>query len=179
MELGSFTARQPLDSGSVFSKKMKMEGRRALRRFVVAATLAHYALALPQTGITVARSLIAWVTVDAAGSAQTITPGIITTHGQLATVSDAPSELRSTATYTLSPSGRASTYTGLAPVGSATGAGDSPAGVFLACDSNAVVEPVKPFCLPRAGSELHSGKTYYSPFSLLAPFSYPLTANRH
>ncbi|KAH6640222.1 hypothetical protein F5144DRAFT_559691 [Chaetomium tenue] len=156
-----------------------MKGARALRGLAVTALL-YYALALPQASITVTQSPIVWVTVDAAGSARTITPSVITTNGQLATISDAPSELRSTATYTLSPSGRASTYTGLAPVASATGTGDSPAGVFSACDSNVSVGPVQPFCLPRAGSELHPGKTYYSTspaLTLSPPIHQPTTAN--
>lgn len=158
-------------------KSMTMKGARALQGAAITA-LFYYAFALPQASITATQSPMAWVTVDAAGSAQTITAGVITTNGQLATISEAPAELRSTATYTLSPSGRASTYTGLAPAASATGTDDSPAGVFLACDSNASVGPVQPFCLPRAGSELHPGKSYYSTFSPLTPSTHLLTSQQ-
>jgi hypothetical protein len=139
-----------------------MKAIRTVRQIAVASTLILPALALPQAGVTVDPSQVVWVTVDASGSASTITPAVITTEGHKATVSPAPSSLLTTATYTLSPAGRASTYTGLAPVASATGTGDSVAGVFPACDSNADVGPVEPFCLPKAGSELHPGKTYYS-----------------
>ena len=129
---------------------------------VTASFLLHLAHALPQAGITIAAAPPVWVTVDASGSAHTVTPAVITTQGHLATISDAPASLVSTATYTLSPSGHASTYTGLAPVASATGTNGSPEGVFPACDSNANVGPVEPFCLPKPGSQLHPGKTYYS-----------------
>ncbi|KAK4034835.1 hypothetical protein C8A01DRAFT_18434 [Parachaetomium inaequale] len=142
-----------------------MRGTNPVRHLAVGATLLHHALALPQAGITVDPAPIAWVTVDASGSAQTITPSVITTEGHRATVSEAPSNLRSTTTYTLSTSGRPSTYTGLAPVASATGTGGSLAGVFPACDSNANVGAVEPFCLPKPGSELHPGMTYYITWS--------------
>ncbi|KAG7285742.1 hypothetical protein NEMBOFW57_008036 [Staphylotrichum longicolle] len=134
-----------------------------LRHLAIAASLLQHALALPQAGITAAPSPVVWVTVDASGSAQTVRPAVITTEGHLATVSNAPSALISTATYTLSPSGRASTYTGRAPVASATGTGGSLAGVFPACDTD--VGPVEPFCLPKSGSELYPGKTYYITWS--------------
>ena len=147
-----------------------MRGNHLLRHLAVAASLLQPALPLPQVGITVAAAPIAWVTVDASGSAQTVTPAVITTEGHLATVSNAPATLVSTATYTLSPSGRASTYTGLAPVASATGTGGSLAGVFPACDGNANVGPIEPFCLPKAGSELHPGTTYYSSHPNPPPF---------
>jgi hypothetical protein len=139
-----------------------MKGIWTLRHVAVAAIFFHHALALPQAGGTVDPSPLVWVTVDASGSASTISPAVITTEGHKATVSPAPSNLRTTAIYTLSPDGRASTYTGVAPVASATGTGDSLDGVFPACNSNADVGPVEPFCLPKAGSELHPGKTYYS-----------------
>ncbi|KAH6843384.1 hypothetical protein B0I37DRAFT_408233 [Chaetomium sp. MPI-CAGE-AT-0009] len=47
----------------------------ALQRLSAAAALLHYALALPQAGITAVPSPVARVTVEAAGSSQTITPG--------------------------------------------------------------------------------------------------------
>lgn len=159
-----------------------MRASKTIRRLAVATAILPRALAVPQAGITVARPPVAWVTVDASGSAQTITPGVITTQGHLATVSEAPSSLRSTATYTLSPEGHASTYTGLAPVASATGKDGSLAGVFPACDGDANVGPVEPFCLPRDGSELQPGKTYYStPSHLLdaRPLSPGITSTIH
>ncbi|KAK4151581.1 hypothetical protein C8A00DRAFT_17035 [Chaetomidium leptoderma] len=154
-----------------------MRGNRSLRHLAVAAALLQHALALPQGGITIAHAPVPWVTVDPAGSAQTVTPAVITTEGHRATLSNAPSSLLSTATYTLSPSGRASTYTGVAPVASATGTDGSLAGVFPACDSNANVGPVEPFCLPKAGSELHPGQTYYITWSptYFSPPTLPLS----
>lgn len=139
-----------------------MRGNKTLRQLAVAATLLQHALALPQAGTTADPAPVAWVTVDAAGSAETVTPRVITTQGHRATLSEAPTSIRSTATYTLSPSGRPSTYTGLAPVASATGTDGSLAGVFPACGAEANVGAVEPFCLPKPGSELHPGKTYYS-----------------
>ncbi|KAK3898164.1 hypothetical protein C8A05DRAFT_38254 [Staphylotrichum tortipilum] len=127
------------------------------------------AISLPQPaagGITVSSAPVVWVSVDASGSATTITPAVITTEGHLTTVSTAPDDLRGTATYTLSPGGRASTYTGVAPVAKATGtAAGSLEGVFPACGAEANVGVVEPFCLPKAGSELHPGKTYYITWS--------------
>ncbi|KAL2200143.1 hypothetical protein P885DRAFT_73976 [Corynascus similis CBS 632.67] len=142
-----------------------MKKAKPLGYLAAVAALVQCAFALPQAGITAARPPIAWVTVDPSGAARTITPDVITTEGHRATVSEAPSELRSTATYTLSPDGLASTYTGLAPVASATGTGGSLAGIFPACDSNADVGPFEPFCLPKDGSELHPGETYYITWS--------------
>ena len=125
---------------------------------VTAACLSHHAFALPQAGITVPAALPVWVTVDPSGSASTLVPAVITTQGQRATILQPPASLLSTATYTLSPNGRVSTYTGLAPVASATG--DSDAGIFLACST--IVGVNEPFCLPKAGSTLYPGRTYYS-----------------
>ena len=142
-----------------------------LRQLAVAATFlfhhSQHALALPQAGITVSAAPPAWVTVDPSGVASTVTPAVITTEGQRATVLEPPASLLSTATYTLSPNGHASTYTGLAPVASATGAND--AGVFLACTTNQGID--EPFCLPKSGSTLHPGHTYYSTSPL--PGSHP------
>lgn len=126
-------------------------------------TSASPALALPQVGgagTTVADAPVPWVTVNPAGEAETHSPQVITTEGHRSTISQPPSALLSTATYTISPNGRASTYTGLAPVASATGSGNSAAGVFLACSNTVGVD--EPFCLPRRGSTLHPGQTYYS-----------------
>ena len=150
-----------------------MRGSQTLRQLAVAAGLFQHGLALPQAGTTADPAPVAWVTVDAAGSAETVTPRVITTQGHRATLDEAPVSIRSTATYTLSPSGRPSTYTGLAPVASATGTDGSLAGVFPACDAEANVGPVEPFCLPKAGSQLHPGKTYYSKPPFLARLPYP------
>ncbi|KAK4237812.1 hypothetical protein C8A03DRAFT_15694 [Achaetomium macrosporum] len=145
-----------------------MRGIRNLRHLAVAAAaLLRPALALPQGGIIITESAapIAWVSVGPTGSATTITPAVITTQGQRTTLATAPPSLAATATYVLSPLGHASTYTGLAPVASATGTGGSIAGVFPACDDNSRVGPVEPFCLPLPGSELHPGTTYYVTWS--------------
>ncbi|KAL1840422.1 hypothetical protein VTJ49DRAFT_496 [Mycothermus thermophilus] len=143
---------------------------RRIAASVASASLFSSTLALPQVGITADPAPITWVTVDASGSAHTVTPGVFTTEGHRATVSQAPDALRSTATYTLSPPGGSyTTYTGLAPVASATGANGSPEGIFPACDAEANVGRTEPFCLPRAGSELVQGKTYYS--TSLLPFT--------
>ncbi|KAM7208372.1 Protein of unknown function (DUF4448) domain containing protein [Naviculisporaceae sp. PSN 640] len=107
--------------------------------------------------------VLPWVSVDATGDATTITPSVFTTDGMRTTVNAPPSALTSTATYTLSPGGTdrpdlASTYTGLAPVASATGTSDA-AGSFLACNRGQGLD--EPFCLPKRGSTLHPGRTYY------------------
>ncbi|GAB1315409.1 hypothetical protein MFIFM68171_05619 [Madurella fahalii] len=141
-----------------------MGGNRNLRRLAVAAaaTLLQHSqrsLALPQVGTTVAAAPRPWVTVDPSGVASTVTPAVITTQGHRATVLEAPSSLISTATYTISPDGRPSTYTGLAPVAEATGSTE--AGVFLACGNDNAIGPDAPFCQPRRGSTLHPGRTYY------------------
>ncbi|KAK4108870.1 hypothetical protein N656DRAFT_783829 [Canariomyces notabilis] len=135
----------------------------------------HYALALPQAGTTVPAAAVPWVTVDPSGGASTVTPVVFTTEGQRTTVQEAPASLLSTATYTLSPPGRpASTYTGLAPVASATGSAAD--GVFLACGNANNVGPDEPFCLPKSGSVLYPGRTYYITWSpsYFSPASTPL-----
>ncbi|KAK4466828.1 hypothetical protein QBC42DRAFT_165854 [Cladorrhinum samala] len=119
-------------------------------------------LALPQAGgagTTVADAPVPWVTINPAGEAETRSPQVITTEGHRSTISQPPSALLSTATYIISPDGRASTYTGLAPVASATGSGDSQAGMFLTCSNTVGLD--EPFCLPKRGSTLHPGRTYY------------------
>ncbi|KXX82745.1 hypothetical protein MMYC01_200837 [Madurella mycetomatis] len=144
-----------------------MGGNGNLRRLAVAAAAlfqhSQRALALPQAGNTVAGAPRPWVTVDPSGVASTVTPAVITTQGHRATVLEAPSSLISTATYTISPDGRLSTYTGLPPVAEATGSTE--AGVFLACGNENNVGPDAPFCQPRRGSTLHPGRTYYITWS--------------
>ncbi|KAK4168160.1 hypothetical protein QBC43DRAFT_309783 [Cladorrhinum sp. PSN259] len=118
-------------------------------------------LALPQgnvVGSTVADAPIPWITVNPSGVAETHSPQVITTEGHRTTISQPPSALVSTATYTISPNGRASTYTGLAPIASATGSSGE-GGAFLACANTVGVD--EPFCLPRRGSTLLTGGTYY------------------
>lgn len=160
-----------------------MGGNGNLRRLAVAAAATLFqhsqrALALPQAGSTVVGAPRPWVTVDPSGVASTVTPAVITTQGHRATVLEAPSSLISTATYTVSPDGRLSTYTGLPPVAEATGS--SEAGVFLACGSENNVGPDEPFCQPKRGSTLQPGRTYYSmaPLRPLSPKAAPPSPTR-
>ncbi|KAK3987115.1 hypothetical protein QBC44DRAFT_128853 [Cladorrhinum sp. PSN332] len=133
-----------------------------LRQLAAILLLTPSTLALPQgnaiLGSTVADAPVPWITVNPSGEAETRSPKVITTEGHRTTISQPPSALVSTATYTISPNGRASTYTGLAPIASAT----SPSGVggaFLACSNMVGVD--EPFCLPKRGSTLYTGGTYY------------------
>lgn len=102
-----------------------------------------------------------WVAVNAAGGASTFTPIVTSTNGVTTTLSQAPSYLLATGTYTLSPSGTPFTTTGLAPVATATGAVGE-AGNFLAC--NVYQSRFTPFCQPEDGTVLYPGWTYYSEF---------------
>jgi len=100
----------------------------------------------------------AWVIVDEAGIAATVSPVTGTTNGGATTTfNPPPATLLATGTYTLLPSGIATTKTGLAPVATATGKGD--AGIFLACDK--YQGPGGPFCQPEPGTVLYVGYTYY------------------
>lgn len=100
-----------------------------------------------------------WVTVDAAGSATTITPSITTINGAATTISPPPDALTKTGTYTLQPtSAQVTTSTGLSPV--ATASSSNGEGAFLACTQGIGIDA--PFCQPKAGSHLNPGKTYYS-----------------
>lgn len=115
--------------------------------------------------------VIPWVSVDPAGSGITITPSVFTSDGARTTVNNPPDSLTSTATYTLSPGGTSrpdlvSTYTGLAPVASATGVNND-AGAFIACDWRQGDD--EPFCLPKRGAVLYPGRTYYGTSSCLTP----------
>ncbi|KAK0710153.1 hypothetical protein B0T26DRAFT_600575, partial [Lasiosphaeria miniovina] len=101
---------------------------------------------------------VPWVTVNAAGVGQTITPSVVTADGARSTISQAPDYLLATGTYTLTPSGRVSTYTGLPPVATATGYSND-VGAFLACTLNQGYD--EPFCQPKSGSTLYPGQTYY------------------
>ncbi|KAK4211525.1 hypothetical protein QBC37DRAFT_426815 [Rhypophila decipiens] len=111
--------------------------------------------------------VLPWVTVDPIGLATTITPTVFTTSDVRTTANAPPGDLTSTATYTLSPGGTdrpdlASTYTGLAPVATATSTSDK-GGSFLACNRGQGTD--EPFCLPKRGSILHPGRTYYVTWS--------------
>ncbi|KAH6618324.1 hypothetical protein B0J18DRAFT_276144 [Chaetomium sp. MPI-SDFR-AT-0129] len=136
-----------------------------MRLPLLTLALSPLSLALPAT--TDSPFPVPWVTVDDHGSATTITPAVISTEGHLTTISAAPDNLLYTTTYTLSPgTGEPSTYTGLPPVATATGAEEgSLAGAFPACGPEANVGEVEPFCLPRGGSRLFPGRTYYITWS--------------
>ncbi len=98
-----------------------------------------------------------WITVDANGGAATVTPIVTTINSAPTTFSNPPSYLTQTSVYILSDGGHTTTSTGLAPVASATGT--SQAGAFFACSNYQGVD--SPFCLPRRGSQLFPGVTYY------------------
>jgi hypothetical protein len=99
-----------------------------------------------------------WVSIDPAGKAHTVTPVVTATQGSTTTtISPPPSTLMATRTYTLSPSGHATTVTGLAPVASATASNG--AGVFLACQIYQGADA--PFCQPRSGTTVYTGRSYY------------------
>ncbi|KAK4677499.1 hypothetical protein QC764_404840 [Podospora pseudoanserina] len=149
------------------------------------------AFSLPQAGSVPDAAPLPWVTINPQGDAETIIPKVITTDGHRATLSNPPAHLISTATYTLSPDGRLSTYTGLAPVATATtnpdnnnnnnsnsnndDDDDDESAAFLACQSDKGHD--EPFCLPRRGSSLIAGRTYYITWSpsYFSPQSTPLT----
>lgn len=95
-----------------------------------------------------------WVTVDADGAAQTITPSVSGTR----TVSGAPEYVTQTSVYALTTAeGMVQTLTGMAPVVTATAR--SGAGAFLQCRNLLGLDA--PFCQPRRGSLLTPGNTYY------------------
>lgn len=95
-----------------------------------------------------------WVTVDASGDAQTITPSV----SGSTTVSAAPAYVTQTSVYTLTTaSGVVRTSTGVAPVATATAS--SGAGAFYQCGNYLGWDA--PFCQPRRGSVLKPGITYY------------------
>lgn len=155
-------------SASKLRKVPKAMGQsKGIRQVAIAILFrCQHILALPQAGVTFSAAPPVWVTVDPSGIASTIIPAVFTTQGHRTTIREPPVSLLSTGTYTISPNGRASTYTGLAPVASAT-SNDNDAGVFLACTANQGVN--EPFCLPRSGSTLRPGHTYYStpPFTII------------
>ncbi|KAK0707281.1 hypothetical protein B0H67DRAFT_556009 [Lasiosphaeris hirsuta] len=138
-----------------------MGAKQSLRQLAVAALL-RPALALPQGTEVVQLPPSPWVTVDTAGGAFTYTPRIFTNNGALTTQFPVPDSLTASATYTISPGGRASTYTGLAPVATATGT-TSDAGSFLACQVYQGADA--PFCQPQRGALLSPGQTYYVTWS--------------
>ncbi|KAK3350336.1 hypothetical protein B0T25DRAFT_459110 [Lasiosphaeria hispida] len=140
-----------------------MVAKQSLRQLAVAVLLqCRPGLALPQGTEVIQLPPSPWVTVDTAGGAFTYTPRIFTNNGALTTQFPVPDSLTASATYTISPGGRPSTYTGLAPVATATGASD--AGSFLACQIYQGADA--PFCQPRRGALLSPGQTYYVTWSL-------------
>lgn len=103
-----------------------------------------------------------WVTVDASGDAQTITPAVSGTK----TISGAPEYVTQTSVYTMTTAeGVVRTSTGMAPVATATAI--SGAGAFFQCGNFQGLDA--PFCQPRRGSVLRPGDTYYSKSRMLTP----------
>lgn len=99
-----------------------------------------------------------WVTIDASGSARTITPSVSASK----TVSGAPEYVTDISVYTLTTaSGLVQTSTGMAPVATATA--NSGAGAFVACSNYQGWD--EPFCLPRRGSVLRPGVSYYGEYT--------------
>lgn len=95
-----------------------------------------------------------WVTIDASGSSRTITPSVSASQ----TISGAPEHVTATSVYKMiTASGIVQTSTGMAPVATATAI--SGAGAFVACSNYQGWD--EPFCLPRRGSVLKPGVTYY------------------
>jgi len=110
-----------------------------------------------------------WITIDPNGASATITPTASTTKGSTTILSAPPSSLAQTSVYTLSVGGQASTTTGLAPAPTATGPGA--AGAVFACQEYQGMD--SPFCVPRRGSQLAPGKTYYSEWANEQPRPLP------
>lgn len=113
-----------------------------------------------------------WVTIDSSGSARTITPSLSDSK----TISGAPAYVTATAVYTMTTaSAVVKTSTGMAPVATATAS--SGAGAFVECSNYQGWDT--PFCLPRRGSVLETGSTYYGkykpvPSSHIVPGSFVL-----
>lgn len=141
-----------------------MTASQSLRQLAAAGLAALFgcqrALALPQAHETVQPAPSPWVTVNGAGVGLTLTPHLITADGATSTQNPPPPSLTSQATYTVSPNGRVSTYTGIAPVATATATGGNSAGAFLACTQYR--SAIAPFCQPYSGAILYQGFTYYS-----------------
>lgn len=99
----------------------------------------------------------AWVSIQPDGAAETIIPGVHTTETGVATKSAPPPYLTQTAIWTLTAGSISTTSTGLSPVATAIGPGE--AGSFLSCDNYQRYNA--PFCQPKDGSTLASGRVYY------------------
>lgn len=103
-----------------------------------------------------------WITVDAAGSARTVTPQLTVTGGTTSTISPPPDELTRVQTWRMSTHGAAITTTTRAPIATATpsgSAGSPGGGVMLKCQNYVDIDA--PFCAPYRGSLLNPGTTYY------------------
>lgn len=101
-----------------------------------------------------------WVTVDGSGSARTVTP-TVSAAGSKLTISGAPGHVTATSVYMMTTaSGIIQTSTGMAPV--ATAVAGSGEGAFVACSNYQGWD--EPFCLPRRGSVLRPGDTYYGEY---------------
>ncbi|KAL8408487.1 hypothetical protein RB594_007068 [Gaeumannomyces avenae] len=103
-----------------------------------------------------------WITVDAAGSARTVTPQLTLVGGTTSTISPPPDELTRVQTWRMSAHGTAVTTTTRAPIATATPSGStgSPGGgVMLKCQDYVGIDA--PLCAPYRGSLLNPGTTYY------------------
>ncbi|KAJ9133883.1 hypothetical protein NKR23_g10492 [Pleurostoma richardsiae] len=99
-----------------------------------------------------------WVTIDKSGSAKTIMPSATTINGHTTTVSGAPDYVTRTSVYTLTTAvSQVVTSTGMAPFATATAT--SGAGAFPQCSNYQGFDA--PFCLPRRGSVIAPGRSYY------------------
>lgn len=98
-----------------------------------------------------------WVTIDPSGSSRTITPSVSASE----TISGAPEYVTAISVYTMTTSsGVVQTSAGMPPV--VTAMSSSGAGAFVACSNYQGWD--EPFCLPRRGSILKPGVTYYGEY---------------
>ncbi len=147
-----------------------MHGAHSIRQLAVLAVSlllqSQLALALPQGNEIAEPAPSVWITVDPQGVGVPITPVVMTNNGAKTTSNAPPESLLATGTYTLSPGGRPTTYTGLPPVATATGKSSSLAGAVLACTK---YQDVDIFCQPRAGTVMYPGEKYYGKPAFLSP----------
>lgn len=102
-----------------------------------------------------------WITIGEDGAVRTVTPTVTTSaNGAVQTVDGAPSFLTAESTWIMSLSGVATT-TVLAPHPAPTfgGSDGQKGGAMMVCDN--YYDGDKPFCVPRRGSLLNPGSTYY------------------
>ncbi|EHA49952.1 hypothetical protein MGG_03621 [Pyricularia oryzae 70-15] len=124
---------------------------RLVQALLLLLTSSNGALAVEQTA--------AWVSVDDSGAPKTLTPVLSTANGLPTIVSNAaPHEITATV-FTRTQHGYISTSTGSPSVYSAMSGGSNGQGAFPLC--KAAAEAKTPLCLPKDGSILNPGITYY------------------